>query len=82
MIVKPMKLNSKYIIMKTPIITYDFAVSFKTSNQISPDDFKVLTPTLKVNPETTIGEIYAWYKNKEGNTKPMDVSLTQMEMFI
>lgn len=40
----------------------EFVVSIKVTEQVSPDDFAVFTKTLKVTPETTIGEIETWYR--------------------
>lgn len=43
-----MKIDRKYI------------AQFETTEQISPDDFRVERPALEVDEETTIGEIRAW----------------------
>ena len=40
----------------------EYAVAFKKSQQISPDDWETCYPTLKVNDSTTIGEIREWYR--------------------
>jgi len=63
--------------MKTNNID-EFAVSYKTAYQISPDDFAVVTPTLKVTKETTVGEILEWFKVGNGDKNPMDVKIVQM----
>lgn len=56
----------------------EFAVSYKTAYQISPDDFAVVTPTLKVTKETTVGEILEWFQCGNGVKNPMDVKIVQM----
>lgn len=38
----------------------EYIAQFRASEQFSPDDWKEVTPTLKVSDETTIGEIRAW----------------------
>ncbi len=38
----------------------EYVASYVDSRQISPDDFEVFQPALKVTDETTIGEIRAW----------------------
>lgn len=63
--------------MKTNNID-EFAVSYKTAYQISQDDFEVVTPTLKVTKETTVGEILEWYQCGNGVNNPMDVKIVQM----
>ena len=56
----------------------EFAVTYKTAYQISPDDFAVVTPTLKVTKETTVGDILEWSHVANGNQNPMDVKIVQM----
>ena len=56
----------------------EFAVSYKTAYQISPDDFTAVTPTLKATKETTIGEILEWFQDGNGVNNPMDVKIVQM----
>jgi hypothetical protein len=56
----------------------EFAVTYKTAYQISPDDFAVVTPTLKVTKETTVGEILEWFQGGNGDKNPMDVKILQM----
>lgn len=41
----------------------EYVAQFKTSRQISPDDWEVITPTMKVNAETKIGDILEWAKD-------------------
>lgn len=40
----------------------EYIVTFKTSRQISPEDWEVYNPTLKVSDNTTIKEIAEFYK--------------------
>jgi len=40
----------------------EFIATYKTSAQISPDDWDVYNPTLKVTEETTVKEILDWYR--------------------
>lgn len=42
----------------------EYAISFKNSVQIGPEDWETLTPTLKATEETTIGQIKEWYLSK------------------
>jgi hypothetical protein len=65
------------LIMKAKNIE-EFAVTYKTAYQISPDDFAVVTPTLKVTKETTVGDILEWFQSGNGNQNPMDVKIVQM----
>lgn len=55
----------------------EFVVHFQDSKQMTEYDFKLVSRTLKVNENTTIGEILTWYKMYDENT--MDVKLTQLE---
>jgi hypothetical protein len=63
--------------MKTKNID-EFAVTFKTAYQIGPDDWAVVTPTLKVEKETTVGEILEWFQSQMGTQNPMDVKIVQV----
>lgn len=40
----------------------EYVATFKSSIQISPDDFKVINPSMKVTGTTTIGEICDFFK--------------------
>jgi len=42
----------------------EYVVTFRMSGQISPDDWDVWSPTMKVTPETTVAEIIAFYRSK------------------
>ena len=63
--------------MKTKKID-EFAVTYKTAYQISPDDFAVVTPMLKVTKETTVGEILEWFQGGNGEQTPMNIKIMQM----
>lgn len=41
----------------------EYIAQFKTVQQISPDDWELATPSLKVTDSTTIGEIRQWMDN-------------------
>jgi len=56
----------------------EFVATFKTSYQISPDDFAVVNPCLKITGETTIQEVLNWYR-KEIPAGNMQVSIHQLE---
>lgn len=56
----------------------EFIATFKTSQQISPDDFAVYNPTLKITESTTIGEIQEWFHKKHGGPT-MEVTIIQLE---
>ena len=56
----------------------EFVATYKTAYQISPDDFAVVNPSLKVTKETTIGEILEWFQCGNGCNNPMEIRITQM----
>lgn len=56
----------------------NYIATFKTGEQISPDDWAVINPSLKINENTTIGEINEWFKKKNGG-KVMQVSIIELE---
>jgi hypothetical protein len=56
----------------------EFVVTFKTSCQISPDDWKVINPSLKVNENTTVKEIEAFFRKHMKDAKT-EVTLIEME---
>ena len=58
--------------------TDEFVATYKTAYQISPDDFAVVTPNLKVTKETTIGEILDWFQGGNGKQNPMDIKIVQL----
>lgn len=58
--------------------TDEFVATYKTAYQISPDDFAVVIPSLKVTKETTIGEILEWFQGGQGEQNPMDIKIVQM----
>ena len=39
----------------------EYAVTFKTSRQVSPDDWELYWPVFKATSETTIREIEEWF---------------------
>jgi hypothetical protein len=44
----------------------EYIAQFKTAEQYSPDDWKAVSPTLKVDDTTTIGQIREWMAKKRG----------------
>lgn len=42
-------------------MSLEYVVFFKHSRQISEDQWEVYTPSMKVNNNTTIGDIRDWY---------------------
>jgi hypothetical protein len=56
----------------------EYVVTFKTSVQISPDDWGVINPSMKVTEITTIKEIDEFYRkyNKVGS---LEVKLVELE---
>ena len=40
----------------------EYVVSFKYTQQISPDDWQVITPSMKVTDDTTVKDIVAFYR--------------------
>lgn len=61
--------------------TDEFVATYKTSYQISEYDFAVATPSLKINKETTVGEIYEWFRLGFGKEQelPMHIKIIQMQ---
>jgi hypothetical protein len=59
-------------------MTKEYIVTFKTSSQISPDDWDVYNPCLKVTEETTVKDIEAFYR-KYSPISIMQVSLIEVE---
>ena len=55
-----------------------YIATYKTSAQISPDDFAVFNPTLELSDDTTIGEIKRWHESRERNTQ-MEVTIIEVE---
>ena len=51
----------------------EYIATYKTSRQISPDDWEVYNPSLKITDQTTIGEIRKWFT--EGSIDPGKVSM-------
>ena len=56
----------------------EFVVTFKTSCQISPDDWKVINPSLKVNEYTTVKEIETFFRKHMKDVKT-EITLIEME---
>ena len=56
----------------------EYVVTFKTSCQISPDDWDVYSPALKVNENTTVKEIEEFYR-KHVKVGIMEVRLSDLE---
>jgi len=65
--------------MKTKNID-EFVATYKTGYQISSDDFAVVTPSLKLTKETTVGEILEWFQRGNGEQNPMDINIVQMQV--
>lgn len=59
-------------------LTSEFSVSFKSNEQITPDDFRVISPTLKITETTTIKQILDWYR-KFDKYSPMEIKIVQMQ---
>ena len=55
-----------------------YTATFKTSYQITQDDFVVANPVLVISDDTTIGEIKEWYSKKEGNAL-MEVRINEVQ---
>lgn len=53
----------------------EFIATFKTSVQITEDQFIVINPTLQITKETTVGEIEKFYNENKRimGTIPMEV---------
>jgi len=60
---------------KEPI---EFVATFKSSYQISPDDWAVYNPTIKVNSNSKISEVYNFYRTHKQES-PMEVNLIQLQ---
>ncbi len=58
----------------------EYVVTFKTSEQISPDDFAVINPSLKVTETTTVKEIEDFYRkiNKVGRLEVKLIELANL----
>ena len=57
----------------------EYVVTFKISYQISPDDWDVCSPALKVNENTTVKEIEKFFR-KHVKTGIMEVKLSDLEV--
>ena len=55
----------------------EYVVTFKTSCQISPDDWDVYNPALKVNENTTVKEIEEFFR-KHVKFGIMEVKLSDL----
>lgn len=44
----------------------EYIAQFRTAEQYSPDDWKPVSPTLKIDVETTIGQIREWMSRTRG----------------
>lgn len=56
----------------------EYIVTFKISVQISPDDWGVINPAMKVTESTTVKEIEEFYRKYE-KVGAMEVKLIQLE---
>ena len=59
----------------------EFVVTFKTSQQISPDNWEVLNPSMKVNEETTVKEIADFFC-KHIKREPVEVKLIELQQSV
>lgn len=56
----------------------DYIATFETSAQITENSFTVLNPSLKIDENTTIGDINKWFSKKSrGNV--MQVCIIELE---
>jgi len=56
----------------------EYIATFKSSSQISPDEWNVFNPSLKINSNTRVSDIEKFY-TKHGHVSPMQVSIIQLE---
>lgn len=56
----------------------EYIATYKAAQQISPDDFDVFHPTLKITDKTTIAEIKAWYR-KANKVCLMEIRINELE---
>jgi hypothetical protein len=56
----------------------EYVVTFKSSYQITQDDFKVYNPSMKVTDSTTVKEIAAFFKKHVKNIS-VEVCLIELE---
>ena len=56
----------------------EYVVTFKSSYQISPDDFKVYNPSMKVTENTTVKEIDGFYR-RHVKSGTIEVTLIELE---
>lgn len=57
----------------------EFIATFKSSIQITQDDYKVINPMLKITEETTIKTISDWYEKTENRKDiPMEVIIIKL----
>lgn len=47
----------------------EYVAQFKTATQYSPDDWKSVSPSLKVDDTTTIGQIREWMTRHSGGAE-------------
>jgi len=59
----------------------EYIVTFKSSYQISPDDFKVYNPSMKVTETTTVKEIDDFFR-KHVKITPVEVTLIELEQSV
>ena len=57
----------------------EYSISFTTGEQISPDDFRTIHPTMKANENTTLKEIEDFFRKYEkiGRT---EVRVSELEV--
>jgi len=58
----------------------EYVATFKSSEQIAIDDWRILHPSLKCTRETTIGEIQDWYSKLCGSASKLKVRIIQMDL--
>jgi len=59
----------------------EFVVTFKTSRQISPDDWDVYNPSMKVTETTTVKEISDFFC-KHIKREPVEVKLIELQQSV
>jgi hypothetical protein len=65
-----------------------YIAQYKSSHQISPDDWDTVTPTLEVDENTTIGQIREWAIRTERISQSrlqhwkLDVKIIQVDILL
>lgn len=56
----------------------EFIVQYRTSRQISPDDWEVINRTVKIHEGTTIKEVLEWFR-EDNKTSDLNVNIIQLK---